>query len=88
MKNKGIAKILSFILLFLLSGCGNNNEEIASEVSESEIDVAVKLEPEELLDAFLAGEIPAAYDSFIRITIMQSGLYIAILLTWEEKCIG
>lgn len=62
MKNKGIAKILSFILLFLLTGCGRNNEEIASEVSESELDIAVKSEPEELLDAFLAGEIPAIYD--------------------------
>lgn len=63
MKNKGIAKILSFILLFLLTGCGRNNEEIASEVSESELDIAVKSEPEELLDAFLAGEIPAYYDN-------------------------
>lgn len=61
MKNKGIAKILSFILLFLLTGCGRSNEEIASEVSESELDIAVKSEPEELLDSFLAGEIPAIY---------------------------
>lgn len=40
-------------LLLLLAGCGRNSEEAASEIPDAE----------KLLDAFLAGEIPAIRDS-------------------------
>lgn len=49
MKNEGLIKILLFTLLLLLTGCEKNNEGVIFKTSESE----------ELLDAFLAGEIPA-----------------------------
>lgn len=47
MKYKGLVKIYIFALMFLLTGCGRNPGK----------------SPEELLDAFLAGEIPAIYEN-------------------------
>lgn len=61
MKIEGFIIILLFVLLPFLTGCGRNGEETISEVSG--LDSTVKSESEELLDAFLAGEIPAIYDS-------------------------
>lgn len=55
MKNEGVIIILLFILLPLLAGCRRNGEETESE---------------ELLDAFLAGEIPAIYDNGDESVIM------------------
>ncbi len=54
MKNRRFVKLLLFGLLLMLAGCGRKNEEAVLESSESD--------SEELLDAFLAGEIPAVYD--------------------------
>lgn len=68
MKNEGIIIILLFVLLPLLAGCGRNDEKTISEVSE--LDSTVKSESEELLDAFLAGEIPAIYDNGDESVIM------------------
>lgn len=61
MKKKASIKMLLFTLLLLLTGCGRNNEDRA--FGAYGIDSAVKSGPEELLDAFLAGEIPAIYDN-------------------------
>lgn len=61
MKNEGFILILLFILLPLLTGCGRNDEGKNSEASG--LDSTAKSESEELLDAFLAGEIPAIYNS-------------------------
>lgn len=68
MKNRGVILIFLFVLLPLLAGCGRNDEQTISEVSE--IDSTVKSESEELLDAFLAGEIPAIYDNGNESVIM------------------
>lgn len=61
MKNKGFIKIWLFSLLFLLTGCGETDEGVISEASVSD-SASIESESEELLDAFLAGEIPANYD--------------------------
>ncbi len=68
MKNEGFIIILLFVLLPFLMGCGRNGKEIISE--ESGLDSTVKSESEELLDAFLAGEIPAIYDGGDESVIM------------------
>lgn len=65
---KGNIVIFLLILLLLLSGCGRSNEETISEVSGSHS--TVKSKSEELLDAFLAGEIPAIYDNGDEAVIM------------------
>ncbi|MDE5891630.1 MAG: hypothetical protein K2H45_01770, partial [Acetatifactor sp.] len=61
MINKGVILIFLFVFLPLLAGCGRNDEQTISKVFE--LDSTVKSESEELLDAFLAGEIPAIYDN-------------------------
>ena len=68
MKNEGFIIILLFALLLLLAGCGRNDEEIIFKASE--LDSIVKSESEELLDAFLAGEIPAICDNGDESVIM------------------
>ena len=60
MKNTGFIKILSATVLLLLAGCGENEKETIPDASER--DFTVNAESEELLDAFLEGEIPAFYD--------------------------
>lgn len=50
------------LCIFILSGCGAlDDEDVLSDIEVQETDVE-ELTPEELLDAFLAGEIPAYYD--------------------------
>ena len=68
MKNEGFTIKWLLVLLPLLAGCGRNDEEIISTVSG--LDSTVKSESEELLDAFLAGEIPAIYDNGDEAVIM------------------
>lgn len=68
MKNEGFIIVLLFVLLPLLTGCGRNDEETISEASG--LISTVKSESEELLDAFLAGEIPAIYDNEDEAVIM------------------
>lgn len=68
MKKERFIKTLLFILLLLLTGCGKYNEETTSETSKS--DSAAMSESEELLDAFLAGEVPAIYDNGEESVIM------------------
>ena len=53
-------RIVLLGLMLLLMGCGKKNEGTTSTTAE--LDLTVKCESEELLDAFLAGEIPAFYD--------------------------
>ena len=60
MKNTCSIKIVLVGLPLLLMGCGKKNEGAASATVE--LDLTVKCESEKLLDAFLAGEIPAFYD--------------------------
>ncbi len=74
MGNGGFIKILLFSLLLLLTECGRNNEETASETFGS--DSTVKSESEELLDAFLAGDIPAFYDNEEESVIMFEWLMV------------
>ena len=68
MGNEVLIKIFIFILLQLLAGHGRNNEEIT--FGTFGIDAAAKYDSDELLDAFLAGEIPAIYDNEERSVIM------------------
>ncbi|MDE7417672.1 MAG: hypothetical protein K2N44_15445 [Lachnospiraceae bacterium] len=53
-------RIVLLGLMLLLMGCGKKNEGTTSTTAE--LVLTVKCESEELLDAFLAGEIPAFYD--------------------------
>jgi len=61
MKKKGFVKIILFSQLLLLAGCGRKDEKaVSGEYGVESADV--KSGSEELLDAFLAGEIPAYYN--------------------------
>lgn len=51
MKKVFVTKTVLLVLLVLLTGCGKTNEETSLQAIESE----------ELLDAFLSGEVPAIY---------------------------
>ena len=62
-----IQKIFVFIFcLFVLSGCGVSQD--------NEDTVADEYEPEKLLDAFLASEIPAIFDDGDELVIMYDQL--------------
>ena len=85
-----IQNMAIFLLcIIILGGCGvsQDNEDVLSDdaVQETEVEentqetdeevtVGEALEPEELLDAFLAGEIPAYYDYKEETTIMYDQL--------------
>lgn len=125
MKKAGFVKILPFIFMLLLAGCGKNDQEIISDASEPNIgaeseitiesevkaeseattELEIEAEPEatmelevraesesipehevpviseskpeseELLDAFLSGEIPAVYDDEGEQAIMSDQLF-------------
>ncbi|MFG6346455.1 MAG: hypothetical protein K1W35_22910 [Lachnospiraceae bacterium] len=59
MGNEALFKIFIFIVVYLLTGHGRNDGKTIFGTFRT--DATVKYESEELLDAFLAGEIPASY---------------------------
>lgn len=70
MGNEALLKIFLSIALFLLTVRGTNDEKTTFGTFGA--DATVKYESEELLDAFLAGEIPAGYgDGAGSITIFD-----------------